>query len=157
MIGVETIHTFQLVFFGMVFSRRYSNYFNNFDELLFTVGQSSPLFSESNYLVPYRLAFMKYSNFFEDNLTIVASSLGLALLLWTSITILKRIWEDRLDSLSGEELRAVVKQKDEMGKVRRIFSDYLLLPISLSFYYHLVVCLVCQSYLYEESESTEVA
>jgi hypothetical protein len=64
MIGVETIHTFQLIFFGMVFSRRYSNYFNNFNQLLFAVGQSSPLFSESNFLVPYRLAYMKYSNLF---------------------------------------------------------------------------------------------
>lgn len=64
MIGVETLHTLQFVFMGMIFSKRYSNYFHNFELLFIPFGQSGTISSNSISHVPHRLAFMRYSTRF---------------------------------------------------------------------------------------------
>lgn len=39
-----------------------------------------------------------------------------------------------------------------IGKVRRIIHENILFPISLAFYYHLSISLVCQSYQNYEND-----
>lgn len=157
MIGVETLHTFQLVFFGMLFSRRYATFFNNFEDLVFTLGQSSPLFPVEDSPKPFKLAALKYSATFEANVLVVGSCLLLAFAVRSVFALAIKVWEMREKTVRGEARLKLMSQRQSLERGWRLISDYFLLPIGLSFFFHFALAFACESYLGAESEHSDSA